>query len=522
METIYSTGTKINPSTASARSLRSSTVWMAWFIGLLGISTLVSLIMLRREPGLEFLAWVLLLLGAAVIIYQPRYGIYLVTFLGLAGDGTLTPWFPFVKNFSSRESIFFLGDSIIINPLEFYIALIFISWFIRAASKRKLEFFTGPLLPPALIFLGFVLFGLFYGLYTRGNFQVALWEARPMFYLIALLILVSNLLEKREHFINLLWAAMFGIFFEALTGNYYFFIKLSANLTGVNAITDHPAAVHMNTIFVFFIGSILYKTSPSKRLALLIMVPFVLVTYMATQRRAAFIALGAALVLIAFLLYLKNRKIFWLIVPAASILLIAYIGTFWSIDHPLALPAQAVKSVIVPRSMSAAEKSSNEYRDLENINLNFTIRQKPLTGIGFGQKFYVIIPLPNISWFEWWQYFPHNSFIWIWLKTGVFGFAAMLFLFGYTIMLGARTFWRMPANELGIVALTAVLYVVMQLMFSYVDIGWDSQTVLYLGIMMGIINSMEHVVSKPVPVPKKRWHWQRDFQKQPDLLPLPD
>ncbi len=522
MKKIYKSGLNNTPATAPARSMRSSLIWSTWFFGLLGFSALLTLVMVRNEPRQSFFAWVLFFVGVAVIVYQPRYGIYLIAFLGLAGDGILTPWFPFIKNFSSRESLLFINDVLIINPLEAYIALIFISWFVRAVSQRKLKFYSGPLLIPALVFLGFVFFGLFYGIYTRGNLNVALWEARPMFYMVAMIILVSNLLEKREHFVNLLWSAMLGIFFEAFTGIYYFFVNLRANLANVVAITDHPAALHMNTVFVFFLGGLLYKISSAKRIVLLFIVPIVLITYMATQRRSAFVTLSAALVMIAVLLYLEKRTAFWLIVPVTSLILIAYLAAFWNVTHPLGMPAQAAKSIIAPNSISGSDQGSNAYREIENINLNFTIRQKPITGIGFGQKFYLIVPLPNINWFEWWQYFPHNSFIWIWLKTGIFGFGAMLFLMGSTIMLGARTLWRMPRNELSVVALTSVLFVVMQLMFSYVDIGWDSQSALYLGIMVGIINSMEHVVAKPVPVPKKRWRWQRDIPKQPDLLPLPN
>ena len=522
MKKNYRSGLILNQATAPVRSLRSSIIWLTWFSGLLAISALLTLVMVRSEPGQSFFAWVVFLSGIAVILYQPRYGIYLVAFFGLAGDGILTPWFPFVKNFSSQESLLYINDALIINPLEAYIALIFISWLIRAVSQRKINFYSGPLLIPALVFLGFVIFGLYYGLSTRGNVNIALWESRPMFYMVAMIILVSNLLTEREHYANLLWSALLGLFFEALAGNYYYFVSLRADLTNMTAITDHPAAVHMNTVFVFFLGSMLYKISSAKRVALLFIVPFIFLTYIGTQRRAAFVALAAALILIAVLLYLENRRAFWLIVPITSLILFAYVVAFWNVTHPLGLPAQAIKSVIAPNSVGIADRGSNVYREIENINLNFTIQQKPITGIGFGQKFYIIAPLPNISWFDWWQYFPHNSFIWIWLKTGVFGFAAMLFLMGSTIMLGARTLWRMPRNELSVVALTAVLYVVMQLMFSYVDIGWDSQSVLYLGIMMGIINSLEHVVAKPVPVPKKRWHWQSDLQKQPDLLPLPE
>lgn len=520
MENLYFRGVIKNQITAPARSLRSSLILSVWLALFLGFSVLISVVMILFGPGQNILAWLLFALGVVIIIYQPRYGIYLIAFLGLVGDGTLTPWFPFVKNFSSQESLLFINDALIFNPLEVYLILIFISWFIQAVSQRKIKFYSGPLFLPALIFLGFVLFGLFYGLYTRGNLNVALWEARPLFYLIAMIILVSNLLEKREHFVNLLWAAMLGIFFEALVGNYHLFVELGANLAGVQSITDHPAAVHMNTVFIFALGSLLYKNSPSKRFALLLMVPIVLIAYMAAQRRAAFVTLGAALVLIAILLYLENRKAFWLIVPVATFVIIAYVVAFWSVDHPLGLPAQAVKTVIAPNRTNASDQASNLYRDIENFNLNFTIRQKPITGIGFGQKFYVVIPLPDISWFEWWQYFPHNSFIWIWLKTGVLGFASMLFLMGYTLMSGARALWRMPRNELSVVALTAVSFVLMQLIFSYVDIGWDIQSMLYMGIMIGIINRLEYVVSQFVTLPQKRWPWQRDPDPAPEILPL--
>ena len=70
------------------------------------------------------------------------------------------------------------------------------------------------------------------------------------------------------------------------------------------------------------------------------------------------------------------------------------------------------------------------YRTVENLDINATINAKPLTGLGFGQKFYRPFPLPDISFFLFYEYIPHNSILWIWIKTGVGGFVAMLFLFG--------------------------------------------------------------------------------------------
>ena len=48
-----------------------------------------------------------------------------------------------------------------------------------------------------------------------------------------------------------------------------------------------------------------------------------------------------------------------------------------------------------------------------------TIKAKPITGLGFGQRFYRPFPLPDISFFPFYEYMPHNSVLWIWIKTGV-------------------------------------------------------------------------------------------------------
>ena len=92
------------------------------------------------------------------------------------GDGILIPWYPFVKNFSSAESIFFIHKSLIISPLEVYLLVTLVSWLGRAAMERKFKFYTGPLFWPAMVFTAFIIFGIAYGLSCGGNVNVALWE----------------------------------------------------------------------------------------------------------------------------------------------------------------------------------------------------------------------------------------------------------------------------------------------------------------------------------------------------------
>jgi hypothetical protein len=467
--------------------------WLSLF--LLG-SGLLALLMVLLGPSESLLAWLVVLIGVGAVLYHPRNGLYLMAGFGLVGDTVLSPWLPFVKNFSSRESILYLGDAIIINPLEAFLGLTFLSWFIHSFSSRDFGFHRGSLFWPVVVFLGFVTAGLWYGLNNGGDSNIALWEARPIFYLAAMMILVTNLIKTRQQVSLLLWFVMAAIFVEGIQGNWYFWVNLRGRLDGVNAITEHSAAIHMNSLFVFFLAAMLYKTSQSRRIVLGLFSLIVLVPYFATQRRAAFLTLGLALILLAVMLYKENKNVFWTVVPPALAAILMFTAAFWNNSGPVGRPVQALRSVIAPGYAEARDQGSDAYRDLENINLHFTIQQKPLTGVGFGNKFYIVTPMPDISFFQWWQYFPHNSIIWIWLKTGIIGFISMLFLVGKAISLGGKRLRTVQGNDLRAAAAAASLYLIMHFTFAYADISWDNQSMLYVGLMMGLLNGMDRLVVK--------------------------
>jgi O-antigen ligase len=198
----------------------------------------------------------------------------------------------------------------------------------------------------------------------------------------------------------------------------------------------------------------------------------------------------------AILLYGENRPAFWIIIPTVALLFSLYLVAFWNDSSSLGFAARAVKSQIAPKQVSSRDRGSDDYRIMENYDIRYTIRQAPLTGIGFGQMFIMKIPLPDISFFIWYRYITHNSIGWIWMKTGIGGFIAMLFLIGLAIMNGMRTLFRMPDGTMRAVVLTAVLYILMHFTYAYVDMSWDTQSMVYIGAMMGIISCAESVVSK--------------------------
>src|SRR5437868_7509201 len=106
--------------TAGAQARRASIAWWLWFLSILGITGFLGLRFLRGSPDPAAICWVLFVAGMIAILRQPRYGVYLTVGLALAGDSVLNPWYPFIKNLSSAESLLNIGRAIIFSPAEIY------------------------------------------------------------------------------------------------------------------------------------------------------------------------------------------------------------------------------------------------------------------------------------------------------------------------------------------------------------------------------------------------------------------
>jgi len=474
---------------------------------LAGAALALGALMWLFGPTPSILGWLVVAGGGAAILAQPRIGLYLILFLALVSDGVLVPWFPFLKNLSSAESLLYLGDALIFSPLELYLGLTLLSWGARFFARRQVRVRAGALGLPVLFFALSIGGGLAYGLAMGGDLNTALWEARPIFYLPLIYLLTVNLIETRSHVSALVWAAMIALLVEGIAGILYFGLELEGDLGAVQAITEHSAAIHMNTLFCLILGAWLFGGSPAKRWVLPLFAPVVGLTYLATQRRAAFVALAIALALIALVLYRENRRLFWWVAPPAALIGALYLALFWNSSGALGLPARGLRSVFAGED--SAEYSSNIYRVIENINIGFTIHQEPLLGVGFGRKFYILAPLPDLSFFEWWEYITHNSVLWIWMKAGVGGFLALLYLIGSAVAHGAQTVRGLKKGDLKAVALTMLLYVIMHFVYAYVDMSWDAQSMLYLGAAMGLLAGMDRIAARPAPQRPPRWSWQK-------------
>jgi hypothetical protein len=208
--------------------------------------------------------------------------------------------------------------------------------------------------------------------------------------------------------------------------------------------------------------------------------------WLVSQRRAAVVALAAAFILLAALLCKLNRRAIVRAGPIVLLALVGYLGAFWHSEGTLGFPAQALKAVIAPGQISQTDRDSDLYRTIENFDLSATIHAKPLTGLGFGKPFYRPVALPDISFYPFFEYISHNSILWMWIKVGIGGFVAMLFMIGATIRKGTSELVQLDDGRDMVTVLAGLSFVVMFIVFAYVDIAWDYRDMIGLAFSMAL------------------------------------
>jgi O-antigen ligase len=479
--------------------------WWISYMLVLGLGLVVGFVGFHRSSqmylGFALACWVALL---AMWVRLPRAALAVTITLVLVPDLVTVSWFPFLKNFSSQESIAFLSNSLTITPFELTLvwALAFTAY--RNLSTIGRPFRSEPLLRPLMLLLAIVVFAFLLGVSRGGDSRVAIYEARPLLYIPLVYLLVTNVCRTFADYRRMYWAALAGIVIQSILSLKHI-LRLPHNLrASVDTLNEHGSAIGMNLVFTMTILAFAFRGVPRLvRFTLLLACIPVLWIYLLSQRRAAIVALGAAMILFACMLFWRQRQTFVKVVPIAALLIVAYLGAFWHSTSSAGFPAQAVKTVIAPNSVSASDKSSDQYRKIENFDLHITIRTSPITGLGFGRPFLRPIQLADISSFQFNQYLSHNSFLYVWVRLGFLGFVTVLYLFGRTLMLGADRVRRAnPGLDL-LVAANAVIFVVMYAVFIYLDVAWEARNVTLLALSMALCTA-SHVDPSAVTIARPR------------------
>ena len=389
----------------------------------------------------------------------------------------------FYLNFNSTTGI----SALVFNPVELLLGMVVAGWFLRATVTRKWHMHRVPNMGIAVLFLLMLFFFTGYGLLRGGgNWKAALWEIRPLYYLCGMYFLTPQLIRTPQQVRVCVWIVVVSLALRGLLGCWRYFVTLNRDLGNIRAILGHEDSLFLITGFVLLAAlTFLGYRGREWKVLLWTAVPN-LITFIFNQRRITFGVLGLSLALVvAVLPRLHMRQALRIVIPAAMLLAV-YTAVFWNRSGTIAMPAQKIKSAFVKQE-GTADESSNEWRKLELLNLRATIRAYP-QGIGFGQKYLVVVPYADIGGlFPLWNYIPHCAIYWMWVKTGFVGFTIFWLFFGVAITQAMIDFRAMRDPYFKAVALMVMLFIVGQVIVAYYDLQITYfRNMIYLGTAMAI------------------------------------
>ena len=432
-----------------------------------------------------------------VVLANPAAGIYL-----LFGAGLLLEQFPItgLTPITSQTHIFanlseYTDIPLRLSLADLLILLTTLSWTVRLVTVKERAARVGPF---GWAVAGYVMvfgIGVAIGAARGGAWDpnAALGELRGPIYLCLLYFLAANLIRDRAQIAVLAWILVVAVGVKAVQGLLNYQEALSGPLAVAATIANQAVTADEDVVFfdlAIALAVVLMLLGVRGKLAyaLFALQPLILGAEMLTQRRAGFIALGAVVVAVMLLALISDPRRGFAFVAVATLGFGMYLAVFWEQDGPIAGPIRALRVVMDPSSVSARDFSSDEWREIENRNIAYTISQVPLTGVGVGQQYIFREEPPALpASFTYWRYITHNALLWMWLKAGPIGAFALWFLVARVLLVASSAYVRLRDPALRAVAAVIVGLMVIQIVFSSVDLGLTySRTMIVLGVTLGL------------------------------------
>lgn len=491
----------LRTSDADPTHARRVSLYLGGLVTVIAAAYAATLIAFEGEPLLA--APLVGALVAFAVLMRPIVGVYLL--LGaailleqwpIAGLEPLTAQTHFFENFSGFSDV-----PLRLSACDLLALLTLASWALRRAVGANAPVRAGPFgLGVAAYGLAFV-FGTIIGFSRGGEWDAiaTLAEARGPVYLCLVYFLTANLVRERGQLLVLMWEVVLLVgvkAFQAL-GNYVETI----GATPLEAVTGHEDVVFFDVAITLALVMALLGVRGKLFYVLVALQPVIFAAELVTTRRVAFAVLAAVLAVVMLISAVERPRKTALVVGIGLLAFGIYTATFWDQTGVLAEPARVMREVVDPYSISERDRSSNVWRDIENANIAYTVRQLPLTGVGLGQEYLFQREPPQIvGSFVYWRITTHNAVLWTWLKAGPYGAFAFWLLVTQVVVVGLQLYRRLDDPLLKAAASFPVLLIVAQVVYSSFDLGLTyNRTMIVLGAAIGLSAALA-AWSRPEPV----------------------
>ena len=391
-------------------------------------------------------------------------------------------------------------DAGVINPLELHLLSLFTIWIVIAVTSRKLKFV--PLKMPGLLVLFFLwfLFSFVWGQSRGGQFLASLWEMRAMCYFGIVYLFVPQVIRTREQVQIVLWICIVSVALKALQGIGWF-VSLGFTTGGYDELTNSEDPVFMVDLLFLFLGLWIFKDHSRQRRVLAWLLVILLLGIYVGQRRATYASFMITLIGFFILLPRREARIFRRYLLVGLVIFGVYTAIFWNSPGRLGSVAQQVKSVFVqdPGSLSLRNYLSNLYREYENYNVSKTIQRSPIIGIGFGNMYDLVITFSGSERLGMLSYVPHNSILWLFMKTGAIGFFFFFLFVDAFLCIGGISFMKAQDPYAKALIAVCVLGLINQLVVDFVEMQLTFyRPMIVLGILMGLLPTFQRISVAPV------------------------
>jgi len=384
----------------------------------------------------------------------------------------------------------------VINPIEFQLILMLLAWFLAISVRKRTPIQHVNVWGLGVIFFCMLITSFIHGLGTGGDFLPALWELRALFYFGFLFFFVPQIIQSKEQVKALMWVFIIFISIKAFQGTVRF-VSQGLSFRGFETLTNHEDAVFITLLLIMLLGLIIIGGNKRQKNVLLALFTILILGFYSGQRRAAYAGLIISLIAFIILINKHERKILFKAAFPFIIFIIIYSAAFWNSNSKLASPVKLIKSGISLNKKTDGERYlSNLYRVFERYNLAITSRSSLITGLGFGKKYKLVIPLPDIP-FPLRDYIPHDEILWVFVKTGALGFFIFWIFFDSLIIKGSMLCKKMQDPYLRVISALIVIAIINQMVVSYYDLQLTYyRNMIVLGTLCGLLPSLESIDKK--------------------------
>jgi hypothetical protein len=373
-----------------------------------------------------------------------------------------------------------IGGWMFFGGMDLMLAAAGVVWFLRRRSTRKGIATPRPMIRLAQLAYATIVFTYLVGKWRGGDSSFAVWQIDRVIYLPTVFLLCQAAFTGAKDYLAVGKVALAASLLRATQAMYVRFMVPSTTdpISGESSLpyaTTHNDSMLFAVGFVILVALVLQRAGRKAIHLVIVGAPILIGGMLANHRRIVWVEI----ILILATVYLMTdtnaikRKLNRLMLVLAPAVL-GYVAVGWNAKGGIFKPVQVIRSAV-----DSSADMSTAWRDLENFNLVFTTRQFPLTGVGYGNGFWEMWPMPPLE-YSLEKYVPHNSILGLYCYGGVLGYIGItaLWVAGVYFSIRAYHYCKDPLQK--VAALAGLGSVLVYYLQCFGDMGLGSWTGVYL------------------------------------------